>query len=68
VPPRKRRPPGSGRAGTGGAVAGRRKEKAAKEQGAQQGAAQAETQAAGSLTTFAKAMSSCLEGKGYTVN
>jgi hypothetical protein len=52
----------------GGAVAGRRKKKAAEEQGAQQGAAQAEAQAAGSLTTFGKAMSSCLEGKGYTVN
>jgi hypothetical protein len=35
---------------------------------AQQGAAQAEAQATGSLTTFGNAMSSCLEGKGYTVN
>ena len=52
----------------GGAAAGRRKKKAAEEQGAQQGAAQAEAQAAGSLTTFGKAMSSCLEGKGYTVS
>jgi hypothetical protein len=52
----------------GGAVAGRRKKKAAEEQGAQQGAAQAEAQATGALTTFGKAMSSCLEGKGYTVN
>ena len=52
----------------GGAVAGRRKKKAAEEQGAQQGAAQAEAQAAGSLATFGKAMSSCLEGKGYTVS
>jgi hypothetical protein len=39
------------------------RKKAAEEQGGQQGAAEAE--AAGSLTTFGKAMSSCLEGKGY---
>jgi hypothetical protein len=52
----------------GGAAAGRKKKKAAAEQGAQQGAALAEAQATGSLTTVAKAMSSCLEGKGYTVN
>ena len=52
----------------GGAVAGRHKKKAAGEQAAEQGAAQAEAQATGSLTTFGNAMSSCLEGKGYTVN
>jgi hypothetical protein len=52
----------------GGAAAGRNKKKTAEKQAAQQGAAAAEAQATGSLTTFSKAMSSCLQGKGYTVN
>jgi len=52
----------------GGAAAGRHKKKAAGKQAAEQGAAAAEAQASGSLTTFSKAMSSCLQGKGYTVN
>jgi Glycine zipper len=52
----------------GGAAVGRNKKKAAEKQAAQQGAAAAEAQASGSLTTFSKAMSSCLQGKGYTVN
>ena len=52
----------------GGAVAGRHKKKAAGKEAAEQGAAAAEAQATGSLTTFSKAMSSCLQGKGYTVN
>jgi hypothetical protein len=52
----------------GGAAVGRNKKKAAEKQAAQQGAAAAEAQATGSLTTFSKAMSSCLQGKGYTVN
>jgi hypothetical protein len=56
----------AGDAGTGAAI--RRKEKAAKEQGAQQGAAQAEAQTTAALATFGKWMSSCLEGKGYSVN
>ena len=52
----------------GGAAAGRHKKKAAGKEAAEQGAAAAEAQASGSLTTFSKAMSSCLQGKGYTVN
>ena len=52
----------------GGAVAGRHKKKAAEKEAAQQGAAAAEAQATGTLATFSKAMSSCLQGKGYTVN
>jgi outer membrane protein with glycine zipper len=52
----------------GGAVAGRHKKKAAEKEAAQQGAAAAEAQAAGTLATFSKAMSSCLQGKYYTVN
>ena len=52
----------------GGAVAGRHKKKGAEKEAAQQGAAAAESQASASLTTFSKSMSSCLQGKGYTVN
>jgi uncharacterized membrane protein len=52
----------------GGAVAGRQKKKGAEKEAAQQGAAAAESQASASLTTFSKSMSSCLQGKGYTVN
>jgi uncharacterized membrane protein len=52
----------------GGAVAGRKKKKGAEKEAAQQGAAAAESQASASLTTFSKSMSSCLQGKGYTVN
>jgi len=52
----------------GGAAAGRHKKKTAEKQAAQQGAAAAEAQATGSLTTFSNSMSSCLQGKGYTVN
>ena len=64
----------AGDAGTGaaigaatGAVAGRRAKKHAKAQAEQVGAAQAEQQAAQKIATFKKAMSTCLEGKGYSV-
>jgi Glycine zipper len=64
----------AGDAGTGaaiGAVAGgargRQAKKQAEKQGAQQGAQQASAQAAQQTDTFKKGMSSCLEGKGYTV-
>ena len=64
----------AGDAGTGaavgavvGGVAGRKKKKAAENEAAQQGAAQAEAHATGALDSFGRAMASCLEGKGYTV-
>jgi len=64
----------AGDAGTGaaigaatGAVAGRRAKKQATAQAEQVGAAQAEQQVAQKIATFKKAMSTCLEGKGYSV-
>jgi len=64
----------AGDAGTGaaiGAVAGgargHHQKKQAQKQGAQQGTEQANAQAAQQTDTFKKGMSSCLEGKGYTV-
>ena len=64
----------AGDAGTGaaiGAVAGgargHRQKKQAEKQGAQQGVEQANAHAAQQTDTFKKGMSSCLEGKGYTV-
>jgi Glycine zipper len=64
----------AGDAGTGaaiGAVAGgargHHQKKQAQKQGAQQGVEQANAQAAQQTDTFKKGMSSCLEGKGYTV-
>src|SRR5439155_1198253 len=50
-----------------GAVAGRRGKKQATAQAEQVGAAQAEQQVAQKIATFKKAMSTCLEGKGYSV-
>ena len=50
-----------------GAVAGRRAKKQAVRQAEQQGAAQAQAQAAALIDTFKKAMTVCLQGKGYTV-
>jgi hypothetical protein len=64
----------AGDAGTGagvGAVAGvakgRRAKKQAKKQAEQQAVQQANAQAAGTLDTFKKAFSACIEGKGYSV-
>ena len=50
-----------------GAVAGRRAKKQAEAQAAQHGAAQAQAVNAESMATFKKAMSACLQGRGYTV-
>ena len=50
-----------------GAVRGRRAKKQAVAQAEQQGAAQANAQAAQLIDTFKKAMTVCLQGKGYTV-
>jgi uncharacterized protein YcfJ len=64
----------TGNAGTGagvgavtGALAGRRAKKQASAKAAQAGAAAANAQAAEMINTFKKAMTACLEGKGYTV-
>lgn len=64
----------AGDAGTGaaigavaGGVRGRRAKKMAEEQAAQAGAAQAEAAADEQLNSFKRAMSVCLEGRGYTV-
>ena len=64
----------AGDAGTGaaigavaGGVRGRRAKKSAEAQAAQAGAAQAEAAADEQLNTFKRAMSVCLEGRGYTV-
>jgi hypothetical protein len=64
----------AGDAGTGaaiGAVAGvakgRKAKKEAKKQSEQQAAQQAQAQAAGTIDSFKKAFSACLEGKGYTI-
>jgi len=65
----------AGDAGTGaavgavvGGVRGRRAKVVAEEQAAQAGAAQAEAAADEQLATFKRAMSACLEGRGYSVN
>ena len=50
-----------------GGVRGRGAKKGAEQQAAQAGAAQAEAAAAEQLETFKRAMSVCLEGRGYTV-
>ena len=50
-----------------GGVRGRRAKVGAEEQAAQAGAAQAEAAADEQLDTFKRAMSVCLEGRGYTV-
>lgn len=50
-----------------GAVRGRRAKKQVEAQAAQQGAQAAKAQGNAQLDTFKKAMSSCLEGKGYSV-
>ncbi len=64
----------AGDAGTGaaiGAVAGglkgRRAKKQIEQQAAQQGAQQAKAQGNAQLDTFKRAMSGCLEGRGYSV-
>lgn len=64
----------AGDAGTGaaigavaGAARGRRAKKEAKKQSEQQAAQQAQAQAAGTIDSFKKAFSACLEGKGYTI-
>jgi hypothetical protein len=64
----------AGDAGTGaavgavvGAAGGRRAKKGAEAQAAQHGAAQANAVAADQMATFKKAMSACLQGRGYTV-
>jgi Glycine zipper len=63
----------AGDAGTGagvgavtGAAAGRHKKKEAEKQAEQQASTQAQAQATQMIDTFKKAMSACLEGKGYT--
>ncbi|HWC75288.1 MAG TPA: hypothetical protein VG454_15240, partial [Gemmatimonadales bacterium] len=50
-----------------GAVAGRRARKRAAAQAEQAGANQAVAQANDKILQFKKAMTACLEGKGYTV-
>jgi hypothetical protein len=64
----------AGDAGTGaaigaaaGAVGGRRARKQASAQAAQAGAASSQQQVAQQLATFKKAMTACLEGRGYSV-
>jgi hypothetical protein len=64
----------AGDAGTGagvgavvGVASGRRAKKQAKKQAEQQAVEQANAQAAGTINTFKKAFSACIEGKGYTV-
>ena len=52
---------------TAGAVAGRRAKKQAGAQAAQQGAKAEVAGAQAEIATFKKAMTACLEGKGYTV-
>jgi hypothetical protein len=53
---------------TAGAIAGRRAKKQAEAGAAQQGAQQAQAQGAAQMDGFKKAETSCLQGKGYTVN
>jgi hypothetical protein len=53
---------------TAGAMKGRRAKKQAEAGAAQQGAQQAQAQGAAQLDNFKKAESTCLQGKGYTVN
>jgi hypothetical protein len=64
----------AGDAGTGagvgaatGAVAGRKKKKAAEKQAQQQATSQSQAQATQMTDPFKKAMSACLEGKGYSL-
>jgi hypothetical protein len=64
----------AGDAGTGaaigavaGAAGGRRARKAAEKQGAQQAQAADASQANQKIETFKKAMSACLDGRGYSV-
>lgn len=64
----------AGDAGTGaaigaatGAIAGRRARKQASAQAAQAGAAATQQQMAQQVATFKKAMTACLEGRGYSV-
>jgi hypothetical protein len=64
----------AGDAGTGaaigavaGAAQGRRARKAAEKQGAQQAQAADAAQASQKIETFKKAMSACLDGRGYSV-
>jgi len=64
----------AGDAGTGaaigaaaGAVGGRRARKQASAQAAQAGAASSQQQVAQQVATFKKAMTACLEGRGYSV-
>ena len=58
---------GAAAGAVGGAIAGRRAKKAATAQAAQAGAAQANAQAQALIDKFKKAMTACLEGKGYSV-
>lgn len=58
---------GAGVGAVSGALAGRRAKKQASAKAAQAGAAAANAQAAELINTFKKAMTACLEGKGYTV-
>lgn len=52
--------------GVAGAAAGRKGKKQAEQQAEQQAGQQAQTQVSEMTGTFTKAMSACLEGKGYT--
>ena len=58
---------GAGVGAVAGAIGGRRAKKQASAKAAQAGAAAANAQAAEMINTFKKAMTACLEGKGYTV-
>lgn len=51
---------------TAGAIGGRRAKKQAEAQAAQKGAQQATAQTQGQADSFKKAMTACLEGRGYT--
>lgn len=58
---------GAGIGAVAGAAKGRKAKKQAGAQAEQQAVSQAQGQAAGQIDTFKKAMTACLEGKGYTV-
>lgn len=57
---------GAGVGAVTGAAAGRHKKKEAEQQAEQQATTQTQAQAAQMTDAFKKAMSACLEGKGYT--
>jgi uncharacterized protein YcfJ len=58
---------GAAAGAVGGAIAGRRAKKAATAQAAQAGAQQNAAQVQALMDKFKKAMTACLEGKGYSV-